>query len=173
MPALGKISPVRIELLDRNRHDRAGFDCGVPALNVYLQRQAAQDVEKRAAVVYVAVIEPPSIEGYYTLSQFSINLSQLREIVAKTLTRYPVVSTTLLGRLAISGALKGRRLGEELLFDALRRSLAQSVHIASAGVVVDAKDEKAAAFYGKYGFIPILDAKYRLFLPMKTIQQMF
>ena len=157
MPALGKISPVRIELLDRNRHDRAGFDCGVPALNVYLQRQAAQDVEKRAAVVYVAVIEPPSIA----------------EIVAKTLTRYPVVSTTLLGRLAISGALKGRRLGEELLFDALRRSLAQSVHIASAGVVVDAKDEKAAAFYGKYGFIPILDAKYRLFLPMKTIQQMF
>jgi hypothetical protein len=136
MPALGKISPVRIELLDRNRHDRAGFDCGVPALNVYLQRQAAQDVEKRAAVVYVAVIEPPSIAGYYTLSQFSINLSQLREIVAKTLTRYPVVSTTLLGRLAISGALKGRRLGEELLFDALRRSLAQSVHIASAGVVV-------------------------------------
>ena len=59
MPALDKISSIKIELLDRNRHDRAGFDCGVPALNAYLQRQAAQDVEKRAAVVYVAVIEPP------------------------------------------------------------------------------------------------------------------
>jgi hypothetical protein len=173
MPALDKISSFRIELLDRNRHERAGFDCGVPALNAYLQRQAAQDVEKRAAVVYVAVIEPPSIAGYYTLSQFSIHLKQLPEIVAKTLTRYPVVSTTLLGRLAISITLKGRRLGEELLFDALRRSLAQSKHIASAGVVVDAKDENAAVFYRKYDFTPILDADHKFFLSMNKIQQMF
>ena len=49
----------------------------------------------------------------------------------------------------------------------------QSKHIASAGVVVDAKDEKAAAFYRRYGFIPILDADQRLFLHMKTIEQMF
>jgi len=164
---------MRIELLDRNRHDRTGFDCGVPALNAYLQRQAAQDVEKRAAVVYVAVIDPPVIAGYYTLSQFSIELTQLPETVANRLARYPVVSSTLLGRLAVSNQLQGQRLGETLLFDALRRSLAQSMHIASAGVVVDAKDEKAKAFYQRYGFSPVLDSDRRLFLPMKTIQRMF
>jgi GNAT superfamily N-acetyltransferase len=173
MSVFGKISPIRIELLDRNRHDRADFDCGVPALNSYLQRQASQDVDKRAAVVYVAVVDAPSIAGYYTLSQFSIELAGLPETVAKRLARYPVVSATLLGRLAVSGALKGQRLGEELLLDALRRSLGQSAHIASAGVVVDAKDEKAAAFYLRYGFTPILDADHHLFLPMKTVQQMF
>ncbi len=150
-----------------------GFDCGVPALNTYLQRQAAQDVEKRAAVVYVAIIEPPVIAGYYTLSQYSIELARLPETVAKRLARYPVVSATLLGRLAISGLLQGQRLGETLLFDALRRSLAQSANIASAGVVVDAKDEHAATFYRKYGFLAIIDVDHRLFLPMKTIQQMF
>ena len=171
MPAWGSISPIRIELLDRNRHDRASFDCGIPALNSYLQRQAAQDVEKRAAVVYVAVVEPPAIVGYYTLSQYSIEMAKLSEITAKKLARYPVVSATLLGRLAISRALKGQRLGEELLLDALRRSLAQSAHIASAGVVVDAKDEQAAAFYRRYGFTPILDADRRLFLHMRDIQQ--
>jgi hypothetical protein len=64
-------------------------------------------------------------------------------------------------------------LGETLLFDALRRSLVQSAHVASAGVIVDAKDEKSAAFYSRYGFIPILDAGLRLFLHMKTIRQMF
>jgi ribosomal protein S18 acetylase RimI-like enzyme len=173
MPSLDILSSIRIELLDRKRHDRASFDCGVPVLNSYLQRQAAQDIEKRAAVVYVAVIELPSIAGYFTLSQYSISLAQLPETMAKTLTRYPVVSTTLLGRLAISRALKGRGLGEELLFDALRRSLAQSRHIASAGVVVDAKDENAAAFYRKYDFMPILGADQRLFLSMNKIQQMF
>ena len=49
---------MKIELLDKKRHDRATFSCGVPALNAYLQRQAAQDMEKHAAVVYVA-LRPP------------------------------------------------------------------------------------------------------------------
>jgi predicted N-acetyltransferase YhbS len=170
---LGAGLPIRIELLDRNRHDRIGFDCGVPALNSYLQRQASQDVEKFAAVIYVAVVEPPAIIGYYTLSQFSIGLTQVPATLAKRLARYPLGSATLLGRLAVSSALKGKRIGETLLFDALRRSLAQSAHIASAGVVVDANDDKAASFYRRYGFVSVLGMENRLFLPMKTIRQMF
>jgi GNAT superfamily N-acetyltransferase len=162
-----------IEPLDRRRHDRSAFSCGVPALDAYLQRQAAQDMEKHAAVVYVAVVDPPAIAGYYTLSQFSIDLVGLPEDLAKRLPRYPVVPATLLGRLAVASALRGQGLGETLLFDALRRSLDQSAHIASAGVIVDAKDQKAAAFYGRYGFAPILGADHRLFLHMKTIEQMF
>jgi len=169
----GKISDLRIEPLNKKRHDRSIFSCGVPALDTYLQRQAAQDMEKHAAVVYVAVIEPPAIAGYYTLSQFSIDFVHLPEALAKRLPRYPVVPATLLGRLAVARALHGRGLGETLLFDALHRSLGQSAHIASVGVIVDAKDEQAATFYHRYGFIPILDAGQRLFLPMKTIQQMF
>jgi predicted GNAT family N-acyltransferase len=162
-----------IEPLDRSRHDRAGFDCGVAALNTYLQRQATQDVEKHAAVVYVALIKPPAIVGYYTLSQFSIDFVQLPEVVAKRLARYPVVSATLLGRLAVASEWQGQKLGETLLFDALRRSLAQSAHIASAGVVVDAKDENAVAFYRRYAFSSVLGAEHRLILHMKNIQQMF
>jgi predicted N-acetyltransferase YhbS len=130
-------------------------------------------MEKHAAVVYVAVIEAPAIAGYYTLSQFSIDFVHLPDALAKRLPRYPVVPATLMGRLAVSSALRGQRLGETLLFDALHRSLAQSAHIASAGVMVDAKDEKTPAFYIKYGFTPVLDAGQRLFLPMKTIEQMF
>jgi predicted N-acetyltransferase YhbS len=164
---------VKIELLDKKRHDRSIFSCSVPALNAYLQRQAARDMEKRAAVVYVALIEPPAIAGYYTLSQFSIDFVQLPDAIAKRLPRYPVVPATLLGRLAVSSALRGQRLGESLLFDALHRSLSQSAHIASTGVVVDAKDDTAAAFYRRYGFMPILDAATRLFMPMKAIRAMF
>ena len=164
---------MRIELLDKKRHDRSTFSCGVPALDAYLQRQAAQDMEKHAAVVYVATIEPPVIAGYFTLSQFSIDFVLLPEALAKRLPRYPVVPATLLGRLAVSSAFRSQRLGETLLFDALHRSLLQSAHIASTGVIVDAKDEKTAAFYRKYGFTQIIDADQRLFLPMKTIQQMF
>jgi predicted GNAT family N-acyltransferase len=173
MAALHQIFPITIELLDKGRHDRTSFDCGVPALNTYLQRQATQDVDKRAAIVYVAVIEPPTIVGYYTLSQFSIELMRLPEALAKRLARYPVVSATLLGRLAVASEWQGQKLGKTLLFDALQRSLAQSVHIASAGVVVDAKDEQASAFYRRYGFSSVLGAEHRLILHMKDIQRMF
>jgi len=164
---------LKIELLDKKRHDRSKFSCGVPALDSYFQRQAAQDMEKHAAVVYVAVIEPPAIAGYYTLSQFSIDFVHLPENLARRLPRYPVVPATLLGRLAIPTSLRGQRLGETLLFDALHRSLLQSHHIASTGVIVDAKDENAASFYRRYGFNQILDAGQRFFLPMKTIEQLF
>ena len=126
-----------------------------------------------AAVVYVAVVDLPAIAGYYTLSQFSIDLVRLPEDLARRLPRYPVVPTTLLGRLAVASTFQGQGLGETLLFDALRRSLIQSAHIASAGVIVDAKDAKAAAFYGRYGFSQILGADHRLFLYMKTIERMF
>jgi len=172
MPERPAAPHVTIEPLDRKRHDRATFSCGVPALDAYIQRQAAQDVEKHAAVVYVAVIEPPAIAGFYTLSQFSIDFVQLPDALAKRLAHYPVVPATLLGRLAVASAMHGKGLGESLLFDALHRSQIQSEHIASAGVIVDAKDERAAAFYRRYGFTPIVDVDNRLFLPMKTIQQM-
>lgn len=130
-------------------------------------------MDKRAAIVYVAAFAPPEIAGYYTLSQFSIDLDELPEALAKRLRRYPVVPATLLGRLAVATAMRGRRLGEMLLFDALHRSLIQSAKIASAGVIVDANDENAIGFYRRYGFIPIVDEPKRLFLHMKTIEQLF
>jgi GNAT superfamily N-acetyltransferase len=160
-----------VEILDKSRHDRANFSCGVPALDAYLQRQAAQDVEKRAAVVYTAVFEPPAIAGYYTLSQFSVEFIKLPETTTKRLARYPFVSASLIGRLAVASAFQGQGLGTDLLFDALWRCLQQSRYIASAGVAVDAKDEIAAAFYRKHGFYSILGAERRLFIPMKTVEQ--
>jgi len=173
MPALSLSSSLTIAPLDRKRHNRSAFSCGVTALDAYIQRQAAQDVEKHAAVVYVAVIEAPAIAGYYSLAQYSIDFVLLPDTLAKRLPRYPVVPATLLGRLAVASALHGKGLGETLLFDALRRSLVQSSHIASAGVVVDAKDVNVSAFYRRYGFIPIRDADHRLFLHTETIKQLF
>jgi hypothetical protein len=57
--------------------------------------------------------------------------------------------------------------------DALHRCLASSKQVASAGVVVNAKDESAARFYKKYGFIALPKIENRLFLPMGTLQQLF
>jgi len=57
--------------------------------------------------------------------------------------------------------------------DALNRCLSGSKQVASAAVIVDAKDERAAAFYKKYGFIELPKTPKRLFLPVAAIERLF
>ena len=52
-------------------------------------------------------------------------------------------------------------------------ALEMSKYIASAGVVMDAKEEKAQGFYRKFGFIAFPESVKRLFLPMQTVEQLF
>lgn len=155
------------------RHDRAAFSCGNQQLDSYLQKQAGQDLKKRAAVPFVITPDHKTIAGFYTLSQYAVDLGELPEEVSRKMPRYPMVSATLLGCLAVNERFRGQGLGERLLMDALHRALQSSKQIASAAVVVDAKDDQAAAFYRKYGFIDLPKIKKRLFLPMGTIAQLF
>lgn len=157
----------------RAHHDRESFTCGVPALDHYLHRQARQDARKNVAAVYVLTSDGKQVAGYYTLSHFSVELDSLPEATARRLPKYPQVPATLVGRLAISSAFRGQGLGELLLMDALKRSLDGSKRIASAAVIVDAKDGAAVGFYKKYGFLQLIGIANRLFLPMATIENMF
>ena len=154
-------------------NDRASFSCGVPALDTYLQKQVGQDVRRRVAVAFVATSDGKTIAGYYTLSQYSVDLGDLPEELAKRLPKYSVVPATLIGRLAVSTAFRGQGLGELLLMDALTRCLRNSRQVASAAVIVDAKDERVAAFYRRYGFLDLPRIARRLFLPMATIETLF
>jgi ribosomal protein S18 acetylase RimI-like enzyme len=38
--------------------------------------------------------------------------------------------------------------------------------------LVDAKNERAASFYKRYGFQPFPDAPLRLYLPLETIERL-
>jgi ribosomal protein S18 acetylase RimI-like enzyme len=155
------------------KHDRAAFSCGVEILDAYLQKQAGQDLKKRAAVPFVITPDGRTIAGYYTLSQYSVQLDEIPAEVAKRLPKYPMVPATLLGRLAVSTAFRGQGHGATLLMDALYRTLHHSREVASAGVIVDAKDAAAIAFYKKYGFLELPRIERRLFLPMGTVVELF
>jgi predicted GNAT family N-acyltransferase len=79
----------------------------------------------------------------------------------------------VIGRLAVSNQFRGQGLGELLLMDAPNRCRSGSKQVASAAVFVDAKDDRAAAFYKKYGFIELPKMHKRLFLPMATVEKLF
>ena len=122
------------------KHDRVAFSCGVDLLDLYLRKQTGQDFKKHAAVPFVLTPDGSTIAGYYTLSQYAVQLDNVPAAVAKKLPRYPLAPTTLVGRLAMSIDFRGQGHGETLLMDALHRILQHIQEVASAGVIVDAKD---------------------------------
>lgn len=163
----------RVEPLQK-RHGREAFSCGQVALDRYIQHQARQDAQSQVAAVFVAVKPPDStVLGFYSLSAASIDAADLPPDLAKKLPRYPHLPVTLLGRLAIDQPYKGQGLGQFLLLDALYRSLQAGATIAAMAVVVDAKDSAAAAFYERYGFMPLSASQGRMFLAMKTVEGLF
>lgn len=155
-----------------SKHDGAAFSCGVEILDAYLYKQAGQDLKKRAAVPFVITPDGTTIAGYYTLSQYSVQLDEIPAEVAKRLPKYPMVPGTLLGRLAVSRAFRGQGHGGTLLVDVLYRTLHRNREVASAGVIVDARGAAALAFYKKYGFLELPRIERRLFLPMGTVEEL-
>lgn len=165
------LSQLRFEPL--GHQDRAAFSCGTEALDNYIKKQASQDVRKKVAIVYVATLDSKTILGYYTLSQYSVQMKDIPVELSKKFPKYPALPATLLGRLARDFSTRGQGVGELLLLDALNRAVAMSEQVASAAVVTDAKDQKAVDFYKKYGFIELPKTELRLFLPMASIGALF
>jgi len=146
--------------------DRSQFCSGSDLLDRYLQQQVTQEIRRRVTACFVALTSDQLIAGYYTIAAASVPLVGLPPSTAKKLPRYPLVPAVRMGRLAVDEKFKGQGLGAALLADALSRSFISD--IAAYAMLVDAKDDKAAAFYLHHGFIPLPDSPLSLFLPLAT-----
>jgi len=160
----------RLEPLTK-QHDRAALHCGAESLDLYLKTQASQDMRRKANAVFVLVPqgEPGRIAGYFTLCAYGLAPGAVPEAVRKLIPRYPMVSATLLGRLAVDVQFQGQGLGAILLAKALRSAYENSALVGSSMVVVDALDERTPGFYAAHGFIQLPESK-RLILPMQMIE---
>lgn len=156
-----------------SHHDRNGFSCGVASLDRYLRTQAGQDVRRKAAGVLILAerANPGAILGYYTLSSTGIAQGDVPTAARRHIPRYPLVAATLIGHLAVSAARQGERLGAVLIADAVRRAWLTASTVGSSMLVVDAINDRAAAFYEANGFVRLPDSP-RLVLPMHIIQRL-
>lgn len=161
-------------------HDRSGFDCGVEALNLWLQRTALQHQGKGISRTFAALpaddaavqrfqasghgaLTRNTILGFHALASAFVLLDDLPVALAK---KYPrQIPVTRLGRLAVQNGIQDQGLGKILLADAIARARVAAEAVGSAGIVVDAKNEDAARFYTRYGFMPCGNS-LKLFLPM-------
>ena len=115
--------------------------------------------------------EPNKVLGYYTLCATALPQGDVPVAARKHVPRYPLVSATLVGRLAVTASRQGHGLGALLVADAVQRAYASASSVGSSMLVVDAIGEQAAAFYEANGFVRLPDS-LRLVLPMHAIEKL-
>ena len=153
--------------LDAQLHDRQGFQCGELALDEYLRKYAVQQSAKGLSAVFVVVdsAQPRKILGFYTLSATHIGAEQLSAADRKKLPRYPIPCFRM-GRLARSVDGRGAGLGAMLIGLAVDRCRNARTQVGAYALLVDAKSEKAKAFYQHYSFTAFTDSPMALYLPL-------
>ncbi len=159
----------REEAISR-RHDRKNFDCGSSELNDYLRRYARHNHESGGAKTFVAIPpdDPARILGYYTISPGAIEFAKVPAAITRRLGRFEV-PVFRLARLAVNLSSQGSGLGGELLLAAGRRALSVAVEVGGVALAIDAKSERAARWYERFGAVRLLDDPLKLVLPLKTI----
>ncbi len=153
------------------KHDREAFDCGEPALNEFLRRYARKSHELGGAKTFLAIDDDDgkTILGFYSVSPAAVEYSRTPEMVRRGLARHAVPAFRL-ARLAVDRRFHGQGIGGQLLLAAGRRCLLASTEVGGVALVIDAKNERVAAWYASFGAIPLLDAPLTLLLPLATIE---
>ena len=155
--------------LDKKKHNRNHFDCGVEALNNYLRMMANQQSSKDNTRTFVLEDEskPEYIIGYYTLTMTPIDLDALPTKLRK---KYQNAHAGgLIARLVVDKRYAKRGFGEWLLIDALKKLLLANETVAFPLIIVDAK-EGAIQFYEKFGFTAFLDTPNKLFIKVADVR---
>ncbi len=156
--------------LNKKKHNRKGFDCGIESLNNYLRVMASQQTLKDNTRTYVLedAKNTSQIIGYYTLTMTFLDLTLLPRKLQKKHTN--VHSAGLIARLAVDKRYFKQGYGEWLLIDSLRKLLHASETVAFPLVVVDSK-EGAIEFYKKFGFESFLDMPNKLYMTISNIRK--
>lgn len=151
------------------RHLRDGFDCGEAALNEFFLRQAGQQQRRGFGKTYVALAEDGmTVVGFVTVSAGQVAATALP--TQSKLPRYPAPMLRI-GRLAVDMRHQGKGIGQDLLAFALRLAVEFSQRVGLYAVVVDAKHDKARAFYLRLGFIACVDHPLCLYLPIAALER--
>lgn len=157
---------MRLERLSRS-HRLDDFDSGVPALDAWLRSYAGQAARAGTAVTYVALVDD-RVVGYFAVAASAVAYDDAPPALAKKAARHPI-PVIRLARLAVDRSRQGSGIGAALLREALRSAVNAADIIGARAVVVDAKDDDAAAFYRHFDFDPFPDQPHQLYLLMKDV----
>ena len=150
-------------------HDLSDFASGKLELDSWLVRHGLVAQQMDSARTFLLMLDQ-RVVGYFALTMGSVRRAEPPTKLVRGLPSYPV-GMVLLARLAVERGSQGRGFGALLLAEALRKAVMAGEAAAARLVVVDAIDERAAAFYARYGFVTAPEHPLRLYRQMKDIRQ--
>ena len=160
-----------LELLDGS-HDRVGFVSGLDSVDRYLRETARGHMEKGVSVTRVLIeseaMTPKAVLGYFTLSNITVEAREWPG-APKGLPRQ-AVSAGVLGRLAVPQASHGQGIGSMLVASARQLARETIMRTGGIGLVVDAANEEIVGYYARYGFLRVVPAGLRMFLPRVSLE---
>jgi ribosomal protein S18 acetylase RimI-like enzyme len=159
---------MQFEAFNPKKHNRSDFDCGVKVLNTYLRQFANQD-QKRNLTKVTVLCEGEHVIGYSSMSAHSVEQDELAR--DKKMGSYSAVPFLLLGRLAVDVRHQRQGYGEALVFHACTTTVRAAQQVGIFGMVVDAKDERAASFYEGLGFQKLRRTTNRLVMPVSVMAE--
>ncbi len=147
-------------------HDLDSFDCGDPGLSDWLKRHARLATGQGTRTYVLVEQASNSVIGYFAVAPFLIEREQMpRRIGRGAPSRIPAI---LLAKLALDRRRQGEGLGAELLVHAITTIVRAARAAGGRLVVVDALDDRAAAFYAAHDFKPIPNDPHRLVMWLST-----
>jgi predicted GNAT family N-acyltransferase len=155
--------------LDRSVHQFDEFDSGEPDLDTWLCEHACDAMRARVARTFVWVPRNQSkVVGYYSLSAHAVSRAEAPSRIGRGVP--DPVPAALIGKLALDRTLHGRRLGDVLLADALKRIIQASEHgPAIRAIVVDAATDRGRSLYARFGFVQAPGRRDRMIVRAETI----
>ena len=151
------------------QHRLAEFDSGTAALNEWLLRHAAQAQASGSARTFVAA-DGQRVAGYFSLTVGQVDTADGADRMRKGMGSYPI-PVVILARLAVSVQDQGRGLGAGLLQEAVVRTLQLAEIAGVRALLTHPIDEKAASFYGRFGFEASPIREQQLMLLLKDAQK--
>lgn len=166
------LARVRIEPLDRSKHDRAAFFCGVDRIDNFLRKTAANQQDNDLTRVNVACLDDSNeIVGYCALSAHSIDTSTLPTEARRKLPSYDAISAVYLSIVAVHSDFQGKGLGRFLMMDAFERCVRTGELVGAHFIVLDALDKRAAKLYRALGFVDLPGHEPRMLIAMKVVRR--
>jgi GNAT superfamily N-acetyltransferase len=165
------LARARIEPLDRNKHDRAAFSCGVDRVDNFLKKTASRHQDEEYTRVYVACLDDGNeVIGYYAVNSHAIDVGTLHEKERKKLP-YPTVPAIYVSVVGVHSQHQGKGLGTRVMGHAFQRCLDVADKIGAYVVVLDALNERAAKFYRELGFIDLPNHELRMIMRIQAIRR--
>ncbi len=165
------LARVRIEPLDRKKHDRAAFSCGVDRIDNFLKNTAARQQDDGHTRVCVACLDSLNVVvGYFALNAHAIDASTLPELDRKKLPTHPTISAIYLSVVGVQKEHQGSGLGSYLMADAFRRAVDAAKIVGAYFLVLDALNERAANLYRKLGFVDLPGHEPRMLITMTQVR---